>query len=211
MTTNIHLYQNDLPAGLAFGESVAIDCEMMGLSLQRDRLCVVQLYDSRHDRVDIVQFTAKDYSAPNLKAVLSEPKRLFIGHMIRLDLGWILHYLGVAIQNVYCTRTASRIAQTFGASHDFKPLITNLLGVAIDKSETTSDWGAETLTPAQLKYVVNDVIYLHQLRDKLDAKLALHSRAHLMQAIMQTLPARVQMDVAGWWGEDILDFPFVER
>lgn len=208
MTSNIHLHKNDLSAGLPFGDTVAIDCEMMGLNIARDRLCVVQLYDPTHDRVDIVQFSARDYSAPNLRAVLQAPDRLFLGHMIRLDLGWILHYLNVDIQNVYCTRTASRIAQTFGASHDFKNLVPNLLGESIDKSETTSNWGADELTPAQIKYVVNDVIFLPRLRVALNALLVRENRAQLAADIMQTIPARARMDVAGWWGEDILDFPF---
>lgn len=208
MTSNITLHKNDLPAGLPFGDTVAIDCEMMGLNVARDRLCVVQLYDPAHDRVDIVQFADKDYRAPNLRAVLQASDRLFLGHMIRLDLGWILHYLNVDIQNVYCTRTASRIAQTFGASHDFKNLVPSLLGESIDKSETTSDWGSEELTPAQIKYVVNDVIYLPRLRSALDALLQRENRAHLATDIMKTIPARARMDVAGWWGEDILDFPF---
>lgn len=208
MTPEINIYKNDLPAGLAFGDSIAIDCEMLGLNLTRDRLCVVQMYDPGQNRVDIVQFTDRDYAAPNLKAVLADPRRLFIGHMIRLDLGWIYKYLGVLPTRVYCTRTASRIAQTFGASHDFKNLVTGLLGIAIDKSETTSDWGAETLSPAQIRYVVNDVIHLHDLQRVLDSALVLHGRDHLMAEIMKTLPARTLMDAAGWWGEDILDFPF---
>ncbi len=208
MTPTITLHRDDLPAGLPFGDSVAIDCEMMGLNIARDRLCIVQMYDPAHERVDIVQFNGHNYSAPNLRAVLAAPGRLFLGHMIRLDLGWILHYLKTDIAHVYCTRTASRIAQTFGASHDFKNLVTGLLGESIDKSETTSDWGAETLSPAQLKYVVNDVIFLHRLRDKLDALLAREGRAQLAADIMKTIPARARMDVAGWWGEDILDFPF---
>lgn len=208
MSANITLHRNDLPAGLPFGDTVAIDCEMMGLNVARDRLCVVQLYDPAHDRVDIVQFTARDYSAPNLRALFNDNNRLFLGHMIRLDLGWIVHYLKADIANVYCTRTASRIAQTFGASHDFKNLVTSLLGESIDKSETTSDWGADTLTPAQIKYVVNDVIFLPRLREKLDALLAREGRAQLAADIMKTIPARARMDAAGWWGEDILDFPF---
>lgn len=210
MTASVHLYSNDLPADLAFSDTIAIDCEMMGLNVERDRLCVVQLFDQVHDRVDIVHFTERDYRAPNLRALLQAPNRLFIGHMIRLDLGWILKYLDVELTQVYCTRTASRIAQTFGASHDFKNLVTSLLGQAIDKSETTSDWGADTLTPAQIKYVVNDVIFLPRLRDKLDVLLAREGRAQLAQAIMATIPARTRMDVAGWWGEDILDFPFTK-
>lgn len=206
--TAVTLHRNDLPTGLPFGDTVAIDCEMMGLNVARDRLCVVQLYDPAYDRVDIVQFADQDYSAPHLRAVLSAPDRLFLGHMIRLDLGWILHYLKVDIKNVYCTRTASRIAQTFGASHDFKNLVPNLLGESIDKSETTSDWGAQTLTPAQIKYVVNDVVFLPRLRAALDALLLRENRAQIAADIMKTIPARARMDVAGWWGEDILDFPF---
>lgn len=208
MTANIHLHTNDLPAGLAFGDTVGIDCEMMGLNIARDRLCVVQLYDANHDRVDIIRFTGKDYAAPNLRAVLQNPGRLFLGHMIRLDLGWILHYLKTDIKNVYCTRTASRIAQTFGASHDFKNLVPQLLGESIDKSETTSDWGADTLTPAQIKYVINDVIFLPRLRDALNAVLAREGRLQLALDIMKTIPAHARLDAAGWWGEDILDFPF---
>lgn len=202
------IHRGDLAAGIAFGDVVSIDCEMMGLNLNRDRLCVVQMYDLHSDHVHIIQFPDAVYNAPNLCAVLSDPNRLFLGHMIRLDLGWILKYLGVAIANVYCTRTASRLGQTFGASHDFKDLVSNLLGEKIDKSETSSYWGADTLTPDQVRYVINDVIFLHRLKDKLEGLLEREGRMPLMRAAMQSLPGRVQMDVAGWWGDDILSFPF---
>lgn len=202
------IHRGDLAAGITFGDVVSIDCEMMGLNLNRDRLCVVQMYDLHSDHVHIIQFPDAVYNAPNLRAVLSDPDRLFLGHMIRLDLGWILKYLGVAITNVYCTRTASRLGQTFGASHDFKDLVSNLLGEKIDKSETSSYWGADTLTPDQIRYVINDVIFLHRLKHVLDVLLEREGRMPLMRAAMQTLPARVQMDVAGWWGDDILSFPF---
>ena len=202
------LHRGDIPPGLAFGNVVAIDCEMMGLNIQRDRLCVVQMYDPHSDHVHIVQFPDAVYDAPNLRAVLSNPERLFLGHMIRLDLGWILKYLNVCITNVYCTRTASRLAQTYGASHDYKDLVSGLLGAQIDKGETSSYWGADDLTPDQINYVCNDVVFLPALKARLDSLLAREGRAPLMALAMTTLPARVQMDVAGWWGEDILSFPF---
>lgn len=202
------LHRNDLPENISFGKTLGIDCEMMGLNLHRDRLCLLQLFDPESGAVHFVKFDGRDYSAPRLRALLQDKNRLFIGHMIRLDLGWILKYLQVMPENIYCTRTASRIARTYGASHDFKDLVTHLLDAHIDKSETTSDWGAETLTPAQLNYARNDVIFLPALKEKLDALLAREGRQQWMAGIMRTLPARVQMDVHGWWGEDILDFPF---
>ncbi len=202
------LYRYDLPDGLSLGPVLSIDCEMMGLNLNRDRLCVVQIFDPQSNHVHIVQFPDAAYDAPNLRRALSTPDTLFLGHMIRLDMGWLYKYLGVMLQNVYCTRTASRIAQTFGASHDFKDLVSNLLGEKIDKSETASYWGAAELTPDQIRYVCNDVLFLPRLKEKLDVLLEREGRAGLFAATMKTLQARTEMDAAGWWGEDILSFPF---
>lgn len=202
------VHRGDLAGGITFGDVVAVDCEMMGLNVHRDRLCVVQMYDAASDHVHIVQLSDALYDAPNLRAVLADTDRLFLGHMIRLDMGWILKYLGVTIANVYCTRTASRLARTYGASHDYKDLVSDVLGEKIDKGETSSDWGADNLTPNQIRYVCNDVVFLPRLKTRLDAMLEREGRMPLMEAAMRTLPARAQMDVAGWWGEDILSFPF---
>lgn len=205
---NITLHDNDLPGNISFGGVVGIDCEMMGLNLHRDRLCVLQIYDVAADHVHIVQFKDGRYAAPAVRNFLQDPERLFIGHMIRLDMGWLLKYLGVMPAHVYCTRTASRLARTFTNGHDFKELVHTLLGKSISKAETSSDWSAPDLTPAQIEYACNDVIFLHQMKEKLDDALVREGRDLLFSDIMKTLPARVRMDVSGWWGDDILSFPF---
>lgn len=208
MNYTYKIYQNDIPDAGAYSHSLAIDCEMMGLNIHRDRLCVIQIYDPVRNQVDIIQCKDPAYDAPNLKTLLNRPNTVFLGHMIRLDLAYLYKHLGVMPQNVYCTRTASRIGQTYGASHNYLDLISNILGKKIDKSETSSYWGAEELTDKQIQYVCQDVIFLHALKEKLDAIISHESRQDLAEKAMKMIPDRAYFDATGWWNEDILSYPF---
>ncbi len=197
-----HLHQGDLPSGLDFGDSVAVDSETMGLDLSRDRLCLIQLSAGDGD-CHLVQFRNRSYDAPNLAAVLGDTGITKLFHFARFDLAAIQRYLGVTCGPVYCTKVASRLVRTFTDQHGLKDLCRDLLGVDISKKMQSSDWGAETLSDEQLRYAATDVIYLHRLRAILDEMLAREGRVELAQACFDFLPTRAALDLAGWPSVDI--------
>ncbi len=195
------LYRNDLPADVDLGPVVAIDTETMGLNPKRDRLCLVQLC-SGDGQAHLVQMV-DGYDAPNLKALLTDPARLKLFHFARFDIASIQAYLGVVTRPVYCTKIASRLARTFTDRHGLKELVRDVLGVEISKQMQSSDWGAATLSPEQLRYAASDVLYLHAVRTRLDEMLAREKRTALVQACFDFLPARAALDLAGWEDMDI--------
>ena len=197
----IHLHSGDLPAGLSFGASVAVDSEAMGLRPNRDALCVVQLSAGDGD-AHVVQLR-RDYDAPNLKRLLADPAVLKIFHFGRFDIAMFAHYLGVTTTPVYCTKTASRLARTYTDRHGLKDVVRELLGLEISKAQQSSDWGAETLTPEQLNYAASDVLNLHALKQRLDVMLEREGRTDLAQACFDFLPWRARLDLAGWEDQDI--------
>jgi ribonuclease D len=199
----VHFHEEDLPEGVLAPGPVAVDTETMGLRLGRDRLCVVQIADGRGDE-HLVRFgPGSDYAAPNLKAVLADPDRLKLYHFARFDIASIRAYLGVIAAPVYCTKTASRLIRTYTDRHGLKELVKELLGQEISKQQQSSDWGAPELSDAQKDYAASDVRYLHQLREKLDERLAREGRTGLAQACFDFLPHRSLLDLAGWAEEDI--------
>ena len=198
----ITLHRGDLPAGLKFGDSVAIDSETMGLNPHRDRLCVVQLSAGDGD-CHLVQFAAGSYAAPNLKALLRDEAVLKIFHFARFDLAALRHYLGVDCAPVYCTKIASRLVRTFTDRHGLKDICRDLLGVELSKQQQSSDWGAAELTQEQLAYAASDVLHLHALKRRLDEMLARENRADLAAACFRFLPARARLDLEGWPDTDI--------
>ncbi len=197
----LHLHENDLPAGVTFGDSVAIDSETMGLRVGHDRLCLLQL--SAGDGVcHLVRF-AGNYDAPNLKALLADPRLTKIFHFARFDLAVIRHHLGVDCQPVYCTKIASKLARSYTDRHGLKDLCRELLSIDISKQQQSSDWGADQLSDEQLRYAASDVLNLHRLRDILDEMLTREGRRHLAEACFEFLPHRVALDLAGWRDSDI--------
>lgn len=200
----VHLYEEDLPQDVRFADGpIAVDTEAMGLVPGRDRLCLVQLSDGKGDE-HLVHFRRdSDYSAPNLKALLSDPDRLKLYHFARFDVGIMQVYLGIMAEPLYCTRTASRLVRTYTDRHGLKDLVKDLLNVDLSKQQQTSDWGAGELTDAQREYAASDVRYLHQLKEKLDERLEREDRAALAQACFDFLPARALLDIAGWPEQDI--------
>ncbi len=197
-----HLYQNDLPDGLDFGASVAIDCETMGLIPGRDRLCLVQLSGGDGD-AHLVQIAKGQTSAPNLERLINDPAVLKLFHFGRFDIAALFNAFGALAQPVYCTKIASKLVRTYTDRHGLKNLLDELLGVDISKLQQMSDWGADTLTDAQLAYAASDVLYLHQLKEKLDKRLAREGRTDLAQAAFDFLPTRARLDLAGWPETDI--------
>lgn len=197
------LHKGDLPASLNLGASVAVDSETMGLNPHRDRLCVVQL-SSGDGNAHVVQLDGKAYDAPNLKRLLADPKVLKIFHFARFDIAAFQHWLKVETSPVYCTKVASRLTRTFTDRHGLKDLARDLIGVDLSKQQQSSDWGADTLTEAQIDYAASDVLYLHALKAKLDPMLAREGRTALAEACFRFLPTRAALDLAGWPEIDIL-------
>ena len=199
---SIHLHKNDLPDGLTFSGSIAVDTETLGLKTTRDRLCLVQLSAGDGD-AHIVQFTADNYDAPNLKALLSDRAVVKIFHYARFDLAAIAQYLGVHAAPLWCTKIASKLVRTYTDRHGLKNLLQELVGIDISKQQQSSDWGADVLTDAQLDYAASDVLYLHKLREVLNDRLEREGRMALAQACFDFLPTRAQLDLAGWPETDI--------
>ena len=200
MTITVH--RGDLPDGFVAGDAVAIDTETMGLKPGRDRLCLAQLSAGDGD-VHLVKFdnprdNAAAYAAPNLRALLADTKVHKLFHYARFDMGAFAHAMGVMPAPVFCTKIASRLSRTYTDRHGLKDLAREVLGVEISKQQQSSDWGAQTLTQAQVDYAASDVLYLHALREKLDEMLAREGRAGLAQACFDFLPARAELDLAGW-------------
>jgi ribonuclease D len=198
----IRLHKGDLPDGLDLGRAVAVDTETLGLNPARDRLCLVQL-SSGDGSAHLVQFARDEYHAPNLKRLLMDQTVLKLFHFARFDLATLRRYLGVMGAPVYCTRTASKLARTYTDKHGLKDLVKELLDIDLSKQQQSSDWGAANLTEQQLAYAANDVAFLHRLKEGLDAMLIREGRMELAQACFAFLPARAELDLAGWGDVDI--------
>lgn len=199
--TNI-LHKNDLPADLQFGDSIAIDCETMGLNIFRDRLCVIQI-SSGDGNAHLVQFELEKYDAPNLRKLLSDDKILKIFHFARFDLVAIQYYLKVEVKNIYCTKIASRLVRTYTDSHGLKALCDEILGVDLSKKQQTSDWGNQEITEKQIDYAAADVLYLHKLKIRLDEMLKREKRMEIFEACVKFLPTRAKLDIQGFGSMDI--------
>jgi ribonuclease D len=198
----VHLHRGDLPDGVDFGASVAVDSEAMGLRLHRDALTVVQLSAGDGD-AHVVQLHRPAYDAPNLKRVLADPAVLKIFHFGRFDIAMFQVYLGVRTGPVYCTKIASKLARTYTDRHGLKDVTKELLGVDMSKAQQSSDWGQAELTPEQQAYAASDVLNLHRIKARLDDMLAREGRTELAQACFDFLPSRARLDVAGWEDVDI--------
>ncbi|MBA4758492.1 ribonuclease D [Sphingosinicella sp.] len=197
-----YLHRGDLPADVLAPGAIAVDCEAMGLNQLRDRLCVVQLSDGGGDE-HLVQFPLGEYDAPNLKAVLTDPSRLKILHFARFDVALIQQYLGIVMAPVWCTKIASKLIRTYTDRHGLKDLAREVIGQDISKQQQSSDWGADTLSEAQIEYAASDVRYLHRIKAILEERLEREGRTALAQACFDFLPTRAALDLAGWADKDI--------
>lgn len=193
----IHLYQNDLPDGLNLGPVVAIDAETMGLNPARDRLCLVQLSSGDGD-AHLVQIARGQGDAPNLVRMLTDPKVLKLFHFGRFDIAALQAAFGVQTAPVWCTKIASKLIRTYTDRHGLKYLLLEYVGVDVSKAQQTSDWGSAVLTEAQRDYAASDVLYLHKLKDALEAILIREDRLSLAQACFDFLPTRARLDLMGW-------------
>jgi ribonuclease D len=198
----IRLHRGDLPDLSAYKGPVAIDTETMGLDPSRDRLCVVQL-SAGDGNADVVQIAAGQKKAPNIERLLADKSIVKIFHFARFDLGVLAKSFGVMAGPVYCTKIASRLARTYTDKHGLKDLTREVLCIDVSKQQQLSDWGSDALTDAQVSYAATDVLYLHALKERLNAMLAREGRTELAAACFRFLPDRVRLDLAGWAAEDI--------
>ena len=198
---SIELHKGDLPPGRFTGKAIAIDTETLGLNPHRDRLCLAQLSDG-DGTASLVQFSG-DYAAPELKRLLTDESVLKIFHFGRFDMAMFKQFLGVMPRPIYCTKIASKLARTYTDRHGLKDLCRELLGVEMSKQQQSSDWGAAELSPEQLSYAASDVLYLHALKDRLEAMLKREGREKLAQACFEFLPTRAELDLAGWADMDL--------
>ncbi len=197
----VELFQGDLPPGRFRGGSIAIDTETLGLNPHRDRLCLVQLSDG--DGTAALVQVKPGHDAPELKRLLADESILKIFHFGRFDIAVLKHFLGIMPKPVYCTKIASKLARTYTDKHGLKDLCREILGLELSKQQQSSDWGAAELTPEQLNYAASDVLYLHALKDHLDAMLKREGRDHLARACFEFLPTRAELDLEGWAEMDI--------
>jgi ribonuclease D len=198
----IKLHKGDLPAGLEFGTSVAVDTETLGLVPRRDKLCLVQL-SAGDGNAHLVQLDRSSYACPNLKTLLANPAVTKIFHFARFDVAAIKFWLGVDTAPVYCTKIASKLTRTYTDKHGLKDLVKELLGIELNKQQQSSDWGAHVLSDAQKQYAAQDVIYLHELKTRLDQMLEREGRTAVARACFDFVPVRAALDLEGWTEEDV--------
>jgi len=194
MSNNIKLHKNDLPDDLKLGNVIAVDGEFMGLNVRRDPLCLVQISSGKSD-AHIVQFDRKNYNSPNLNKLLVDENIIKIFHYGRADIAHIKHYLNTDTNNILDTKIASKLARSYSDNHSLKTLIKEFANIDISKQFQSSDFGGE-LTPAQLKYCANDVIYLHLIHDELLKILKRENREKLYYECLKFLKTRVDLDLA---------------
>jgi ribonuclease D len=197
-----HLHKGDLPDGLDFGARIAVDTETQGLSLTRDRVCLVQLSAGDGD-AHIVQVDRKSYDCPNLKALLADTSREKIFHFARFDVAVILRDLGVETTPVFCTKIASKLVRTYTDRHGLKDVAREIAGVELSKQQQSSDWAAPDLSTAQIDYAASDVLHLHAIADGLTEMLKREGRLELARACFEFLPSRARLDLGGWEDVDI--------
>ena len=200
MKLNIKLHKHDLPDDLKLGNTIAIDCEMGGLNVKRDPLCLVQISTGNLD-AHIIQLDRNYYKAPNLVKALEDKKLKKIFHFARADLAFISYNLKVNVQNIDCTKIKSKLSRTYSDRHGLKDLIKEFIGIDVSKQYQTSDFGGE-LSQAQLKYCANDVIYLHKINEALDKILIRENRMKLYEDTKKFVQVRVDLDLASF-KEDI--------
>ena len=205
--SNYQLFQNDLPLQSlkSFKGDITIDTETLGLNIKRDRLCLIQLRNESNKKVYLIKFD-KDISpanSKNIKSLLEDKSLTKIFHYARFDMAVLKENLNINVRNVFCTKIASKLTRTYSSKHGLKDLVKEILNVELDKTEQTSDWSQKKLTKQQIKYAMNDVIYLSDLKKNLESKLIEVKRIKTFKSIMNFLVTRVELDLMGWENTDI--------
>ena len=194
MNIDIKLHKDDLPEDLHLGNIIAVDGEFMGLNVKRDPLCLIQISSGNSD-AHIIQLDRSNYNAPNLKKILSDKKVTKLFHFSRADMAHIKYYLRIDVENILDTKIASKLARSYSDSHSLKALIKEFINIDVSKQFQSSDFGGE-LSPAQLKYCANDVIYLHKIHSELSKILTRENRISLYNDCLKFLKTRVDLDLA---------------
>ena len=193
---------DDIPNNVLLKGDIAIDTEAMGLNNHRDRLCMLQIADELN-QIYLIHFTNQDFSAPNLKKCLKDESRVKIFHYARFDVAIIQKYLKIDVNNIFCTKIASKLCRTYTHYHSLSELCSELLNIKISKQQQLSDWGAKNLSEKQLHYAAQDVRYLHQLRDKLSSLLLRENKHDIAESCFKFLPTKSKLDLLGWLEADI--------
>ena len=205
--SNYQLFQNDLPAKdlKSFKGDISIDTETLGLNIKRDKLCLIQLRNESNKKVYLIKFdqniSAKN--SKNLKFLLENKSLNKIFHYARFDMAVLKENLHINVKNVFCTKIASKLTRTYSSHHGLKDLVKEMLNIELDKSEQTSDWSQKKLSIKQIRYAMNDIIYLSELKKKLESKLIILERIKVYNSIMKFLETRVELDLMGWDNIDI--------
>lgn len=201
---NIQIVWNDLPAGLTFPDGrVAMDTETNGLDVNLSKLLMCQVGDGQGN-VWLVRFDGSDYTAPNLRALIADPTLMKMFHYARFDVAMLEGKLGVKVENIFCTKIASKLCRPKAAKHNLWTLVKDYCGVTLDKGAQMSDWAAPELSDVQIAYAASDVLYLHKIHDALSKELAEGGLTETMTAALAWLPSRVKMDMRGLLAEDDL-------
>jgi ribonuclease D len=198
----IQVFNNDIPFDFNLEGDIAIDTETMGLNLFRDRLCVIQMSNDLGDAT-LVKFDGNDYSAPNLRKLLSDQSKTMIFHYARFDVAVIKKFLNVRIEKIFCTKIASKLIRTYTDSHGLKELCRELLNTQLSKQQQSSDWGSPSLSKEQITYAASDVIYLHQIKNLLETMLIRENRLLIAEKLFQFINIRVELDLMGFENCDI--------
>lgn len=198
----IYLHKSDIPSDIDWGNIIAVDTETTGLHLYRDRLCVVQI-SSGDGNAHLVQFQEANYDAPNLQQLLVNDQICKLFHYARFDMAILYKSFATMTKNIFCTKIASKLVRTNTSRHGLKDLCRDLINIVLEKDQTSSDWASDTLTAAQQQYAANDVLYLHQLHEKLQHLLDREKRDALAQSCFSHLALRVMLDLSGFENDDI--------
>ena len=205
--SNYQLFQNDLPLKSlkSFKGDITIDTETLGLNIKRDRLCLIQLRNESDKKVYLIKFdqNISPVNSKNIKSLLENKSLTKIFHYARFDMAVLKENLNINVRNVFCTKIASKLTRTYSSKHGLKDLVKEVLNIELDKTEQTSDWSQKKLTKQQIKYAMNDVLYLNDLKKKLEAKLLEAKRLKTFKSIMNFLDTRVELDLMGWENTDI--------
>tara|TARA_Y100000996_G_scaffold133454_1_gene101433 strand:+ start:200 stop:832 length:633 start_codon:yes stop_codon:yes gene_type:complete len=205
--SNYQLFQNDLPKQSlkSFKGDITIDTETLGLNIKRDRLCLIQLRNESNKKVYLIKFdkNISPANSKNIKSLLEDKSLTKIFHYARFDMAVLKENLNINVRNVFCTKIASKLTRTYTSKHGLKDLVKEILNVELDKTEQTSDWSQKKLTKQQIRYAMNDVIYLSDLKNNLESKLLEVKRLKTFKSIMNFLDTRVELDLMGWENTDI--------
>ena len=202
--SKIYIHHDDLPSDLCLTNQVAIDTETLGLNPARDRLCLIQINDGK-EGTHLIRISSPIKPAPNLIKILESKKIQKLFHFARFDVAVMTKSYGITINNIYCTKIASKIARTYTDKHSLKSLCDELLNITLSKEEQSSDWGAKELTDSQKKYAANDVIYLHKIKQCLDSMLERENRIDLAKSCFEFINTQVELDLRGWGNQNIFD------